>query len=300
MFEQLLAVMAPVLVSVAIGYGWVRSGQQFPTNFVSTLCLNIGTPCLILSSLAQTHLSIQLFMKMAIGTFGTILALGIIGIAFCKVKRIDWRSFVPALMFPNTGNMGLPISLFAFGQAGFGYAVAINVAVSIVQFGLSAMMDAERPLMALLKTPTIHAVWISLVFMFFQIPLPTWIENSTHLLGDMTIPLMLITLGVALASIKPNNLLAGAVFGLLRLAMVIPISLGVGWLAGLSGTLSSQLMLQMSMPVAVYTYMFAQKAKRSPELAASRVFISTVMSLVYLPIMLAIIMSLLPSAGVGH
>lgn len=300
MFEQLLAVMAPVLVSVAIGYGWVRSGHQFPLNFVSTLCLNIGTPCLILSSLAQTHLTFQLFMQMAAGTFGTIVVLGMVGIAFCKAKRIEWRSFVPALIFPNTGNMGLSISLFAFGQAGFGYAVAINVSVSIVQFGLSAIMGAERPFMALLKTPTIHAIWISLVLIFFQIPLPLWIENSTHLLGSLTIPLMLITLGVALATIRSNNLLAGAVFALLRLVIVIPISLGVGWLAGLSGSLLMQLMLQMSMPVAVYTYMFALKAQRSPELAASRVFASTVMSLVYLPIMLAIILALLPSTNVGH
>lgn len=292
MFTQLLAVMAPVLVSVAVGYFWVKGGASFPTDFVSRLCLNVGTPCLILSSLAETHISAEVFTKMALGSLGAMLVLAIIGLSYCRMRKVDWRGFVPALIFPNTGNIGLPISLFAFGKAGFGYAVSINVAVSIVQFGLSVMMDSKRPLLELARTPTIWSIVISVILMVFHLSLPQWVFNATQLLGGFTIPLMLITLGVALAQIRPNNLLGGMLFSLIRIAIVIPIALLAGYLVGLSNTLNVQLMLQMCMPVAVYTYMFALKANRTPDVAASRVFVSTVMSLIYLPIMLAIILHL--------
>ncbi|WP_027349808.1 AEC family transporter [Halotalea alkalilenta] len=292
MFAQLFAVMAPVLAGAGVGYLWVRAKQAYPTDFVSKLTLNIGTPCLIISSLAETRVDFATFSVIAGATLLALFTLAMLGLVMCRVRELDWKVFVPAMIFPNTGNMGLPISLYAFGQVGFGYAVSILVVVSLIQFVFSVSIGSARPLRALSRTPTIYAIAISLLLMVFDLRLPSWLFNVTHLLAGFTIPLMLITLGVSLASIRVANLAGGLAFGAVRTLLVIPVCLAAGWIFGLSAANTAQLLLQLCMPVAVYNYMFAQRAGRSPELVAGLVFSSTLLSLFYLPVILAVIFSL--------
>lgn len=58
MLAELFAVLAPVLIAAGIGYGWVRSGHQYPTDFIARLVLNVGTPCLVLSTLSRAELDV--------------------------------------------------------------------------------------------------------------------------------------------------------------------------------------------------------------------------------------------------
>jgi predicted permease len=116
------------------------------------------------------------------------------------------------------------------------------------------------------------------------------LANSVGLISGFTVPLMLITLGVSLASIKVKNLHSGIGFSLLRIPVAALLAWGIGTLLGLPPLALSILVLQMSMPVAVFNYLFAQRAKREPEYVASLVFCSSLLALLYLPILLAILM----------
>ena len=195
------------------------------------------------------------------------------------------------MMYPNTGNMGLPVVLYAFGSAGFAYGITVMVTVSLFQFTLGAVLNSQgNPLKTLVKTPTVYAILISMALLLTGTSLPPWLANTVDLMSGFTVPLMLITLGVSLASIKVKNLRSGLGFSLVR----IPLAAVAAWLiagwVGLPPLAQSILVVQMCMPVAVFNYLFAQRAQREPVYVASLVFCSTLLALVYIPVLLAILM----------
>lgn len=288
MLAQLFAVMAPVLFGASLGFFWIKLGYSFPTSFVSRLTLNIGTPCLILAKLPASGVTLENFNAILVAMILIMLLMAVAGYGLCRWRKLDWQVYLPAMLFPNTGNMGLPISHYAFGNRGFGIAIAIMVIVSLVQF-TQGSMTSRRPLLSLVKTPTLYAIAIALVMMAFHWQLPEWMFNTVDLISGFTIPLMLITLGVSLASIQPRNLIIGMGFGVFRTLLAVAICLLVSMLLHLDAYKTGQILLQVSMPVAVYNYLFAQRAGRSPETVASLVFCSTLLSLIYLPIILRVL-----------
>ena len=96
MLAELFAVLAPVLIAAGIGYGWVRSGHAYPTDFVARLVLNIGTPCLVLSTLSRAELDLGAFSQMALACVLVTCAMGAIGWLLSRLFAIDWKVLVPA------------------------------------------------------------------------------------------------------------------------------------------------------------------------------------------------------------
>jgi predicted permease len=288
MLAELFAVMAPVLIVASIGYGWARSGQPYPTEFIARLVLNIGTPSLVLSTLSRTEIDRQAFGQVAIACLLVTLAMGLIGCLLSRAFRQDWRILVPAYLFPNSGNMGLPITLYAFGEKGLALAVAFFLVLSVGQFSLGLLLSgSERSPKRLLANPIIISLAMALPLVILDLELPRWLANTISLLGGMTIPLMLLTLGVSLASIRVRHLGNGMLLGALR----ILCGAAAGWLVGLSLGLpplaQGVLVMQSAMPVAVFNYLFAVRAGRSPEAVGSLVLCSTLLSFVLIPLLLA-------------
>ncbi|WP_146909644.1 AEC family transporter, partial [Halomonas halophila] len=208
-----------------------------------------------------------------------------------RLLRRDWRVLLAPMMYPNTGNMGLPVVLYAFGEAGFAFGITVMVTVSLFQFTLGTLMTSRgNPLKSLARTPTVYAILIALALLLTDTDLPPWLANSVDLISGFTVPLMLITLGVSLANIQVRSLRSGLGFCLLRLPLAAGLAWGIGALLALPPMAHAILVLQMSMPVAVFNYLFAQKARREPEYVASLVFCSTLLSLIYLPLLLAWLM----------
>ena len=288
MLAELFAVMAPVLIVAGIGYAWVRSGQAYPTDFVARLVLNIATPCLVLSSLSRTQLDMQAFGQMALACVAVSVLMGALGLLLSRLMAQDWKVLVPAYLFPNTGNMGLPISLYAFGEHGLALAVAFFLMLSVGHFTLGMILSgAERSWRKLLVNPIILSLCAALAVMLLDLELPRWLANTANLLGGLAIPMMLITLGVSLASIRVQHIGRGMLLGALRILCGAAVGWGMGVALGLSPLAHGVLVLQSAMPVAVFNYLFAVRAKRSPEAVASLVMCSTVLSFVLLPLLLA-------------
>ena len=291
MFAELFAVMAPVIAGATLGFGWVRLGHDYPVAFVTRLVFNIGTPSLVLASLAGADIDANSFGRTMLATALVLIAMGAATLVSARLLRRDWRVLLAPMMYPNTGNMGLPVVLYAFGEAGFAFGITVMVTVSLFQFTLGTMMTSRgNPLKSLAKTPTVYAILIALALLLTDTDLPPWIANSVDLISGFTVPLMLITLGVSLAHIQVRNLRSGLGFCLLRLPLAAGLAWGIGALLNLPPMAHAILVLQMSMPVAVFNYLFAQKARREPEYVASLVFCSTLLSLIYLPLLLAWLM----------
>lgn len=287
MLAQLFAIIAPVLICSAIGFVWGRMGKPFETDFVTRLVTSVGTPCLILSALTDLHLTLDQLGEIAGAALLATLGFAIVGLAVLRAMKLPIASFLPALMFPNTGNMGLPLSLFAFGETGLAFAIIIFTLTAALQFTLGvALASGSFSLRRLASMPLIYALLASVVVIATGWQVPDWIGNTVQLLAGLTIPMMLLALGVSLARLRVTSVPRAALLSMVRLVGGIAIGVGVADALGLTGAARGVLIIQAAMPVAVYNYLFAQFFGRDPEQVAGMVILSTIASFLTLPLLL--------------
>lgn len=287
MFADLFNIVAPVFICAAIGFGWARTGQPFDRDFVTNIATNIGTPCLILATLTRLEVSPETFGQMALAAAMALVIVGTVGAVVLRLAGLAQHSYLPALMFANTGNMGLPLCLFAFGQKGLALAIAVFTVNATAQFTFGVLIASGHwSAGRLVRTPILYAVAAALVFMLTGIKPPPWFANTIGLIGGLTIPLMLLALGAALARLEITSLGRGLALSLLRLGGGFLVGFGIAEALGLEGAARGVLMIQSAMPVAVFNYLFAQRYEREPEEVAGMVLISTVISFATLPALL--------------
>lgn len=291
MFYQLFSVIAPVFVCAVIGYIWRKQGRAYDTAFVTTLVTNVGTPCLVFSTLIDTNMQADAFLKMGAATFVTMIAFYAIYYLFLKVTKLSMKAFLSALVYGNTGNMGLPLCLLAFGDHGLALAIAyftVNV-LFLFTIGVAVPAGATSP-GALLRLPILYATLAALAFMFTGWHVPDFVTNTARILGGLTVPLMLITLGVSLAGLGVKRLPRAAVLSVMR----VGVGFLVGWATaeafGFEGAARGVLILECAMPVAVFNFLFAERYNNQPEEVAGMVVISTLLSFASLPFLLAFVM----------
>lgn len=288
MYATIFAVIAPVLVTAGLGFAWIKSGRTFETERMTPLIVAIGTPALVLSTLLESgidpHALGQTMLHAAVAT-AAALAIGWVGL---KLMRQPVKAFLPSFSFPNCGNMGLPLCLFAFGDNGLALAIAFFTVLSVTQFTVGyAIAAGGLNLGKALRTPLLWSVVLGLVLISQDWSLPLWVMNSIGLLGDMTIPLMLFALGVSLAKLPLSALRRPAVLSVARLVVGFGIGVAIVTLFGLEGTARGVVLIQCTMPIAVFNFLFAEMHDNHPNEVAGGVVISTVLSFATLPFLLA-------------
>ena len=304
MLLELWNVIAPVLICTAIGFFWGRSSTPYAAEFVSRAVMNIGAPCLVVSAISQVEISGQDFAQVALAAvivFIGTAALGVIAIRTLgknnlAKKGVDGRSLLSAGVFPNNGNMGLPLCLFAFGEQG----LALGLSFFLVQ--MTALMTAGVALMSrastghrailadLVKQPLIYAIIIALWLVGSGTRLPLWIDSTVELLAGFTIPLMLITLGVSLSNLTTTGWWRSIVFSTLRIGGGLVFAWVAVSLLGITGTARNVVLLQAIMPAAVFNYLLALKFDRDPNAVAGVVVASTIMALLAVPLLLTFLL----------
>ncbi|MCR4377938.1 MAG: AEC family transporter [Rhodospirillales bacterium] len=287
MFEQLVSIIAPVLICAVIGYVWALRGRPFNTEMVTHLVTAVGVPCLVFTTLVNVDIDLDTLGLMAGASVGAVGAMALVGVVVLKLWGKSIQAFLPSVVFPNTGNMGLPLALLAFGDEGMALAVAFFTVCIIFQFTLGVALSAGvMSVQALLRVPTIYAMAFALIFKATGTAVPAWAGNTIQILSGFTIPLMLITLGISLQQLKVGQFFTSGVVAALRLCLGFAVALGVGWIFDFEGTMLGVLVLQSTMPVAVFNYLFAQRYNTEPEAVAGAVVLSTVISFATLPMLM--------------
>lgn len=287
MLYDIFAIISPVFICALIGFTWVKQGYKFETPFVSRLVMNVGAPCLIFSTFMDIDVERDVFLSMAGASLISMVIFGLVGYVVFRIFNLNQRAFLPTQMFPNVGNMGLPLCLLAFGDEGLALGLTyftVNIVVAFTA-GMS-ISSGELSFKELLKNPMFWTVIITLTLVFAGIESPAWIYNTTKLLGGITIPMMLIALGVSLGQFHVTSLKRSLSISVMRIGMGFLTGNLVASLLGLEGALRGILIMQCSMPVAVFAYLFAMRYDRQPEEVAATVVISTVMSFALLPVLL--------------
>lgn len=291
MILKILSVIAPVFVCAGIGFAWGRMGKPFDTRMVGALALNLGMPCLAFSTLTKLRVSAEAFATMA-GTYALAIACFLaVGLLVITVLRLPAHSYLPVFTSSNTGNMGLPLCLFAFGAEGLAFGICIFVMSSLFSFTVGWSIYAGRlSADVLYNNPLIYAVALALVFMIAGTEPPVWLANTTKLIGGLAIPLMLVSLGIAIARMHAKGALTIVAISAIKLVAGFAVGYGLSILLGLEGAARGALIIECSMPVAVHNYMFAQRFNRSAADTASMILISTAISLATLPLLMAVVL----------
>ena len=288
MIAEVAAVLAPVFFMAAIGYGWRLTGAPFDMPFVTRVIMYVAGPCLVFTSLSQLTLPLAQFAHM-VGAM-IVVTLGVAGVSFVliKVLGLPLRSFLPALTLGNTGNLGLPLCLFAFGEEGLGLAVAVYVTNSLLQFTFVPLLHARvSVLRTLLTTPMLYGAVAGLAVVATGAHVPQWLASTLEALGNLLIPLMLMALGNTIGGLKAPNLPRALGLGSARLLISFGVAVVVSYALGLSGVAQGVLVLQGSMPAAVFSYLFAAHYDRDADDIAGIVLVSTLLGALTLPLLVS-------------
>jgi len=266
---ELLSVVAPVFVVALVGLAWARSGTHFDEVSISRLVLNVGIPCLVFRSLTSLDVPPAELARMA-GLAASVMSMFAVGgFAVLKVMNLPAHTYLGPLVFAN------------LGMAYFAVSSTCHVVLGGPLFAGSFSL---RPFF---RSPLTWAVILTVGVVASGVSVPTWIARTTTLLGDIAIPLMLLTLGVSLSKMHPESLGRSLILSFVRLALGLSAGLLLTTLLGVEGLTRKVLVLQASMPVGVLNYLFAQRYARSPEQVASLVLVSTLVSVVSIPMLLA-------------
>ena len=284
-------IVAPVFILAAIGFSWVKIGWSYEIEFVTRLAMTLSVPALIFVALMKANISADTLSNLFLSSLIAYLFLALIFWITGKIFKLNMATYWAPLIFGNTGNLGLPLAMFAFGEVGLGYAVVVFAVMAIGSFSIGVwMVSGGGSINKVFKEPMVWATLLGALFLIQGWQTPKWATNTLELLGQMAIPLMLITLGVALARLKINLISRAIILSILKLC----VSVCVAWIIGIYFELNdiafAVLVMQIATPVAVTSYLLAQKYGADANEVAGLVIASTALSVFALPVLLAVLL----------
>tara|TARA_B100001093_G_scaffold499199_1_gene548195 strand:+ start:673 stop:1572 length:900 start_codon:yes stop_codon:yes gene_type:complete len=291
LYLKLIDVLFPVFFIIGVGYYLGVKDPKFDTNFITNFAGNIGTPAMIFYTITSTGVTLAVFIEYFIYALIIIGGFSLVGLFFLFVLKKDMISELPPLILPNTGNMGIPICLFAYGTAGLGVASAIASVIILLHFTIGVLLAKKSfSLEILIKNVPIYGIIAAIIFLYFEWEVPGFIENTTFLLTYTTIFLVLMSLGIALSRFQVVSWTKATILGVVRVIIGPIICFGLIKYLSLEGFSAGVLLIQSSMPSAVLTYLVGSmySEKKVVDSVASVIVMSTLMSLITVPIVVFI------------
>ena len=287
LYFKLFEVLFPVFFVVGIGYFLGKKNPKIDTSFITNFGANIGSPAIVFYSVTTTGLTFEIFISYFFYYFLAIIGFSFIGLIFLKFLKKDILMELPPFILPNTGNMGLPICLFAYGAQGLGIAGAIASIIILFHFTLGVFLASKKfTLEVITKSPAFYSIIISIIFIYFKFEVPLFIVNTTMLLTYATIFLILMSLGIALTRLKVFSFNHAFISSIARVIIGPLIGFGIIKLFDLSGIAAGVLLIQCSMPSAILNYLVGSiySPKRIVDNVASMIVVSTILSFITVPI----------------
>ena len=291
MLYQIFEIVAPVFLLAFAGWAWARLRRPFDLEFVTRLSLTFSMPCLIFATLVGADVDPALFRDVALASLIAYAALGVVLWVGIRLAGLSVPVWLAPTVFGNTGNVGLPVALFAYGQEGLALAMVPFVVMVVLSFtvGLYVVAGVGRPAEAF-RQPLVYASILGGVFAFAGWDVPGWALASLSLAGQIAIPLMLLTLGVSIARLKPSDMGLPLALSVAKLGACAGAALIAAEVMGIEGVARGVLVLQLLLPAAVTNYLLAARYGRDPDAVAGLVVVSTLVALAAIPGALALLL----------
>jgi hypothetical protein len=274
-------VIVPIILIALIGYVFGRF-KKTDLKTLANYIIYIGSPALALTQLSMMKMDLREISLIALSAVLVILGSGLIVYLLSRAISIPFPTglYLP-VMFMNSGFIGYPLAFFALGTAGLSKAIVYDITNAILIFTLGIyLLSRGKDRWQVLKIPFIYAALIGLALSLSGARMPQFIFSPLYLLGGTTIPLALFMLGSRLADMKIAAIRLPLIASLLRLGL----GLGLGYLAilvlRLGGITANVVILSSSLPAAVTTVALAEEYESDPELVASTIALSTLLSIV--------------------
>ena len=286
-----LEIVAPVFLLAAVGFTWVKLGFEYRIEFVTRLAMTLAVPCLIFVALMQADMDPSAIANLSLATLAAYAGVTIVFWIFVWIAGLNRRTYLAPLIFGNTGNLGLPLAIFAFGDIGLSNAIVVFAIMAVLSFtfGIWLVSGSGSP-KKVLGEPMVGATILGAIFLWQGWETPTFLTNTLSLIGQMAIPIMLITLGVAVARLNPQGMWRATVLSFIKVIVCVAIAWGVATVFQLDRISFAVLVVQVATPVAVTSYMLAEKYGADAQSVAGLVVVSTVMSVGALPLILALVL----------
>ena len=290
-YLKLFEVLFPVFFIVGIGYFLGRQKSDIDTAFITNYSANFGAPALFIFAITSSGVTYSVFSEYFIYSLIALSCFAITGIIFLFFMKKDISRELPPFFLPNTGNMGIPICLFAYGSLGMGVAAAISSLVVLLHFTVNIFLASKKfDIKIILKSPSTYAVIISVLFLYFDFEMPKFALNTVMLLGYTMIVLILMSLGVSLTQMKVFSVKSSLISSIGRVIIGPIIGYVLIKIFNLSGYAAGVLLIQSAMPSAILTYLIASmySPKKIVDNISSMIVVSTLMSLITVPIIVFI------------
>ncbi|MFV8569611.1 AEC family transporter [Marinobacter sp. SBS5] len=289
MIAQILATMLPVFLIAGCGalYGRYRTPDIQGLNLLN---MELFVPMLVFAVLADQQAPLQHYGWLALAATVVVLGSGIILYPLARVLDLNLKTFLPPMMFNNSGNMGIPLLVLAFGEAALPAAIVLFIVEMLLHFSVGLyMLDPHTSVLKRLRQPIVFASIAGLAVNFSGVALPSWLLEALNMLGGVCIPLMLFALGVRMLDVDFSDWKLGMIG-----AIACPLSgLVLAWpliaFLDLPGLQVAALWVFAALPPAVLNYMVAEQYRQEPHKVASLVLISNLGSLVVMPIVLGLV-----------
>jgi predicted permease len=283
---QILSIVAPLIIIVVLGLIYGRKHRP-DISAANRMNMEIFCPALIFSVLANTQLELADYSELLLASIWVVLGSGLVLLPLIKPLGLKARTFLPPMMFNNAGNLGLPLIILAFGEAAMPIAVILFVVEMVLHFSVGLyFIDTKAKLLSTLRIPVIVAAIAGIVWGVLDLSLPKVIATPIEMLGQISVPLMLFTLGVRLIDVDLKDWRIGMIG-----AIACPLSgLLCAFIAitvlPLNSLQQSCLILFAALPPAVLNFIIAEQYQIEPQRVASIVMLGNIASLVFIPLAL--------------
>lgn len=290
LLARITAILFPIFAIIAAGYFYGR--RHKPEMAVANrLNMDVFVPALVFAAMAGKSFAIAAYGPLALAALIVLLGSGLLAWPVARLLKVQARTFVPPMMFNNSGNIGLPLALLAWGEEALPAAVILFMVENTLHFSFGArLLDPHARLRTLWRVPVVAAALAGLVVAVFKLPLWSPAVTAIRMLGDVSVPLLLFALGVRMTDVSFNDskvALAGAVLRPVAGMAVAAVCIQV---FGLQGREAAMLLVFGALPPAVLNFLFAERYNQEPGRVASIVLIGNLAGLVFLPLALALVL----------
>ena len=290
LFGRLLGVFFPIFAIVAVGF-WYGRKHKPEMAAANRINMDIFIPAVVFAAMAGKSFDVQAYLPLALGAFVLLATCGLLAWPIAKLIGVQPKTLAPPMTFNNSGNIGLPLAMLAWGEAAMPAAVIMFVVENIFHFTVGArLLDPKAKVLMLWRMPVVFASFAGLAVALLQIPLWQPALTAIKMLGDVSVPLLLFSLGVRMTGVSFREWKLATGTAILRPVIGMAIAFGVVQLLGLSGQQAAMLTVFGALPPAVLNFLFAERYQQEPQRVASIVLIGNLAALIFLPLALALVL----------
>lgn len=287
---RLLAILFPIFGIVAAGYFYARHHKP-EMAVANRLNMDIFVPALVFAAMAGKSFDLVAYGPLALGGFLVLATCGLLAWPIARLVGVQPKTLVPPMLFNNSGNIGLPLAVLAWGEAALPAAVILFMVENTLHFSFGArLLNPETRLLTLWRIPVVFAAIAGLTVATLKIPIWPPVVIAIKMLGDVSVPLLLFSLGVRMTHVSFGEWKLATVSAIVRPLAGMLIAVGVIELLGLQGLQAAMLLVFGALPPAVLNFLFAERYKQEPERVASIVLIGNLAALLFLPLALMLVL----------